>query len=151
MARGGYQAPASPAPASGPGRLSRRTDRGPAQPIRQIPGGSYGDRQELTQLQQASPLAQTPSLPSASSGGGGAVPQAPSVMPIPLSAPTTRPDEPITAGAALGPGPGLEALGPVGPSAAYVRGVDALQAMAPDAALNPEVAFLLQRLQTGGL
>jgi hypothetical protein len=28
----------------------------------------------------------------------------------PLSAPTERPEEPVTAGAALGPGPGTEAL-----------------------------------------
>lgn len=31
-------------------------------------------------------------------------------MPTPLHAPTERPDEPTTAGAALGPGPGAEAL-----------------------------------------
>lgn len=150
--KGGYQAPSSPAPVSGPGRLSRRTDGGPSQPIRQIPGGSYGDRKELTQLQQGAPLAQVPSLPTASQGGGGAVSASP-VTPIPLSAPTQRPDEPVTAGAALGPGPGPEALGVagMGPAGAYVTGVDALRQLAPVAATNPEVAFLLQRLEAHGL
>jgi hypothetical protein len=32
-------------------------------------------------------------------------------MPTPLSAPSERPDEPVTAGAALGDGAGTEALG----------------------------------------
>ena len=32
-------------------------------------------------------------------------------MPVPMNAPTQRPDEPVTAGLPVGPGPGPEALG----------------------------------------
>ena len=57
---GGYRKPARPAPASGPGRLSKRTDGGPAQKMRVAPGGDYGDRQQMEQLQSAAPMGATP-------------------------------------------------------------------------------------------
>lgn len=102
--RGGYQPPANPAPASGPGSLARRTDGGPGQPIRVPTGGSYGSATELAALQQAAPLAATPGGDAPPAGGG--------MPPItPMGAPTQRPDEPVTAGAPLGPGPGMDALG----------------------------------------
>lgn len=86
---GGYRQPAQPAAASGPGALSQRTDGGPTQAPMMAPGGGYGDRQEMASIQGGAPLA----------GGGGPAP-------TPLDAPTARPDEPVTAGAALGAGPG---------------------------------------------
>lgn len=95
---GGYRKPSNPAPVSGPGSLSRRTDGGAGQPVRVAPGGEYGSRQEMEQLQSGAEM----------QGGGGA---APLPQPTPLTAPTERPDEPITAGAALGPGVGPEAAG----------------------------------------
>lgn len=109
--KGGYQAPANPAPVSGPGALSKRTDGGPGkQPIRTPTGGGYGEGQALTDLQRAEPLAATP--------GGGATPRAQLLAGlgaggnvIGLDQPTQEPDTPVTAGAALGPGPGPEALG----------------------------------------
>lgn len=148
--RGGYQAPANPAPASGPGHQSKRTDGGPAQKLRDLPDARYGEASEFRALQQQAPLAQSPSLSAASPGGAGAAPAAP-VTPIPLTAPSLRPDEPVTAGSPLGAGPGPEALGPVGPGSAYLNGIEVLKAMAPNAAVNPEVAALLQRLQARGL
>lgn len=107
MASGGYRQPSSPAPVSGPGALSKRTDGGPSQPIRVPSGGAYGERQNLEQLQQAVPVAASP-------GGGGAAPAAPVDVTadlIGLGEPSQRPDEPVTAGAAAGAGPGLEVLG----------------------------------------
>lgn len=107
MARGGYRQPGSPAPVSGPGALSKRTDGGPGQPVRAPSGGAYGERQALEQMQQAAPL-------SASPGGDVGVPQPAEDVTaglVGLDAPTQMPDEPVTAGAALGDGPGLEALG----------------------------------------
>lgn len=80
---GGYRQPSNPSPVSGPGRLSKRTDKG--QPVRVAPGGDYGDRQDMVALQQAAPLAQTPP------------PQATPPAPIdtssltPLHAPTEQP------------------------------------------------------------
>jgi hypothetical protein len=87
---GGYRKPAHPAPVSGPGRLSRRTDGGPGdkQPMRYIAGGpNYGDGQDMADIQGGAPLAAADTPP-----------------PTPLSAPTARPDEPVTAGASFGPG-----------------------------------------------
>lgn len=111
MARGGYRKPSNPAPVSGPGRLSRRTDGGPAQNLAALPNAGYGEGQEFTQLQQGAPLAATPAPAPAGGGGGmdvmailgGAPPVGP---PTPLSSPTERPDEPLTAGAPFGDGPG---------------------------------------------
>jgi hypothetical protein len=103
----------SGAPVSGPGRMSRRTDRSPSQKIRELPDAAYGEAQEFNDLQKQSPLANDPKAPApgmqtgAPSGGG-----MPLSSVIPLSAPTQRPDEPVTAGVNGGPGPGPEALGP---------------------------------------
>ncbi|GAA4890922.1 hypothetical protein ACFPM3_20195 [Streptomyces coeruleoprunus] len=106
MASGGYRQPSSPAPVSGPGALSKRTDGGPGQPVRTPSGGAYGERQELERIQQAAPL-------SASPGGDVGAPAPVDLTEglIGLDAPTQLPEEPVTAGAALGEGPGLEALG----------------------------------------
>lgn len=106
MARGGYRQPANPAPVSGPGALSKRTDGGPSQPIRTPSGGAYGERKELDQLQQAAPL-------SASPGGDVGAPEVvdPTAGLVGFGEPTQMPDEPVTAGAEVGAGPGLEALG----------------------------------------
>lgn len=107
MARGGYRQPASPAPVSGPGALSQRTDGGPGkQPVRTPSGGAYGDRQNLQQLQQSAPLAQDP-------GGDVGAPQSADVAAnvVGFDQPTQQPDVPVTAGAASGAGPGPEALG----------------------------------------
>lgn len=105
--RGGYQPPSRPAPVSGPGQLSRRTDGGPSQPIRVPTGGSYGDATNLQSLQQAAPLAQSP--------GGDAAPGLLGGLPLPQGAgfdqPTQMPDTPVTDGAALGPGADTAALG----------------------------------------
>ena len=107
MARGGYRQPNNPAPVSGPGALSRRTDGGGPgnqQPVRTPTGGAYGEATELQGLQQAAPLAASP---------GGDVP--PGEMQLPelpgFGEPTAMPDTPITDGAALGAGAGPEALG----------------------------------------
>jgi hypothetical protein len=106
MARGGYRQPGNPAPVSGPGALSKRTDGGPGQPVRAPSGGAYGDRQALEQMQQAAPL-------SASPGGDVGAPQMADVGAdvVGFDQPTQQPDVPVTAGADLGEGPGAEALG----------------------------------------
>ena len=108
MARGGYRQPANPAPVSGPGALSQRTDGGPGkQPVRVPSGGAYGDRQQLQQLQQAAPVAASP-------GGDVGAPQPAQDLTAGLGGfgePSQQPDTPVTAGAASGDGPGPEALG----------------------------------------
>ena len=102
-----------PAMTSGPGAQSRRTDGGPAskQAQRYVAGmPNYGDGQELMDLQASAPMSQTPGTPAPSTAqvGGANVAQQPQV--IPIDAPTQRPGEPVTNGAAGGPGAGPEAL-----------------------------------------
>lgn len=87
---GGYRAPANPAPVSGPGALSARTDGVPAG---QVTGLPYGENQAQNAMAAQAPMAQA----------GGAPPI------IPLDAETQFKDEPITAGAPFGPGPGPRA------------------------------------------
>jgi hypothetical protein len=105
-------APTRPAGTSGPGQYARRTDGGPAQQLRDLPNAKYGENQDYQAQQRAGALSQTPgpdvSTPAAApqpppNGLGNAV--------VPFSAPTQRPFEPVTAGAAAGPGAGPEALG----------------------------------------
>ncbi|MDQ3224111.1 MAG: hypothetical protein M3Q75_11670 [Gemmatimonadota bacterium] len=97
-APGGYQRPANPAPVSGPGAMSRRTDGGPAQPVRELPDAQYGEGKAFRESQQAAPLA-AQAQPAAASPQ----PAAPSI--VGLDEPSSRPGEPVTAGAPLGPGP----------------------------------------------
>ncbi len=68
-------------------------------------GGAYGEGQEMNELQSSAPMSDTQGSPPPSGGG------APLPPVTPLGAPTERPDEPVTAGAPVGEGPGLEALG----------------------------------------
>lgn len=93
MAQGNYSK--NQAPVSGPGPFSARTDKGPGQPIRALPNAGYGETKDFEQIQSGAQMA--------------AAPQGPSV--VPLHAPTQRPNEPVTAGASMGPGAGREALG----------------------------------------
>ena len=102
--RGGYRKPTNPAPVSGPGSLSQRTDGGPTQPASYIPGLPYGQGQETYSNQVAAKMAGNP------------VPQVD--LPTALLAPTERPSEPITAGIDRGAGPGSEAMGKL-PNKAY--------------------------------
>lgn len=104
---GGYQAPNNPAPVSGPGAMSRRTD----QPIQQLGNAKYGEQKNFQQIQQGAPMAagQQPgggpppsAFRAAAGGAAGGV--------TPFSAPTQRPGEPVTSGAPRGAGPGQEAL-----------------------------------------
>lgn len=98
MARGGYRKPSKPAPVSGPGELSRRTDSGPpTQPIRVASGGAYGERKALEAQQAAQPLPVAAPSPQVQAGG-----PAPTVMSRPGSpgafGPTQRPWEDPSAG-----------------------------------------------------
>jgi hypothetical protein len=100
---GGYRQPANPAPVSGPGALSKRTDggatEGMTQPPKYMAGLGYGKGGNMPQ-QTAAPMQgnDIPAMP------------APEVPTVPLSQPTMRPEEPVTAGIDMGPGPSSAAL-----------------------------------------
>lgn len=87
---GGYRRPESPAAVSGPGALSARTD-GATEMV--ASDGSYGDRSDMQSIQSGAQM-----MPDRSMLPG-------------LADPSARPDEPVTAGAPVGPGMGPQAAG----------------------------------------
>lgn len=93
---------------SGPGNLAKRTDMNVSkQPVRYISGGQYGEGSQTLAQQQAAPMAGKPQ-PSTALNPSAVRSMMEKV--VPLSAPTQRPDEPITAGMPFGMGPGPEAM-----------------------------------------
>ena len=96
--RGGYQQPTNPAPVSGPGSLSQRTDggatEGMTQPVQEYTGLPYGVNKSVNDSQGASSMAGDPFKSPL----------------LDLMAPTQRPNDPITAGISGGPGGGTELM-----------------------------------------
>ena len=88
MAAGGYQQPTNPAPVSGPGALSQRTD-GAGQPAQYMAGLPYGQGQQNMGNQQAATLAGNP-FPEM---------EMPTLTPV-----TRRPNEVGTTGLDIGAG-----------------------------------------------
>lgn len=110
MASGGYRRPAHPSPVSGPGALSKRTDGGPGAQTQAVPTGlPYGDHQTLVNQERTAPMSASATGPAPlalpTGGGGGGAP-----VQLPPFGESQRPDEPITAGLDIGPGPGSEVL-----------------------------------------
>jgi hypothetical protein len=91
---------------SGPGPMSKRTDIGDVQKTQDLPNADYGEQQAYQAQQSGAPLAADSGQAPASAGGG-----APSAPVVPMGAATNNPGEPVTSGAASGPGPGLASLG----------------------------------------
>ncbi len=89
----------NPGAVSGPGPQSKRTDLPPkpaGQAARKLPNAAYGEQQQFQADQAGAPMAQA---------------RNPMAGVVPLTAPTNRPSEPVTAGIDAGPGPGSEVLG----------------------------------------
>ena len=91
---GGYRRPENPAPVSGPGKMSKRTDGfgqpKPAQTPKKVTGLPYGENKQVNETAAAAPMSAAPN---------------PLSMLPPINAPTAYPDEPITSGVPVGPGP----------------------------------------------
>ena len=105
--QGGYRKPGTPAPVSGPGALSRRTDGRVAE------GYAYGMNKQINEQAAAAPLKKAPSFNAGSARMG----EMRSLAPVtPITAETMDPSDPITNGVPVGPGansiPGLPS-GPV--------------------------------------
>jgi hypothetical protein len=89
---------------SGPASQSKRTDLGvlkqstkpiqATQPMQSYTGGAYGNNKSMAMQQSAAPLAGNP------------MPEMPPL--VGLDAPTQFPNEPLSAGANYGEGPGLD-------------------------------------------
>lgn len=121
--RGGYQAPAKPAPVSGPGKLSRRTD---GQPMRMLPNAEYGEQKTYQAQQRAAPAAQTAMDPTQAAPPGVDMSRI-----TPMSAPSQFPNEAVTAGADMGAGPGAAALGLAQQQPIPQKALESLVAMLP--------------------
>lgn len=94
MPRGGYRQPNNPAPVSGPGMLSKRTDGGAidgmTQPQQQYTGFGYGENGNINRTQSEAAMAGNPF---------------PMPKITPLSMPSERPNESMTHGIPFGDGP----------------------------------------------
>lgn len=113
---------------------SNRTDLTKAEPVSIAPGQEYGQRSQQQAAQRTVPLAPPPPAAPLTGGAPSAPsPQAPPQMAsgpapaggpglVPFLHPTNRPNEPVTAGLATGPGPGPEVLTGVGAMAANQSG-----------------------------
>jgi len=87
---------------AGPGKFSTRTDN------LQMGSTAYGEGVETQAIKSGAPLAKSGNVRPARAGD---VRQAATKAPLTgLYAPTERPDEPITAGVDMGPGPGSSSL-----------------------------------------
>ena len=138
-----------------PGALSRRTDGGVAskQAQRYISGmPNYGDGQEMANLQAQAPMSassiqgqkMTPSQVAQAASNGQSQGQAQQMPVTPLTAPTQRPNEPVTAGSPLGAGPGPEALG-IHPSQ-VIQGGQSAKSLVQTLASHPDASPELQQL-----
>jgi hypothetical protein len=106
-AQGGYRKPGNPAPVSGPGALSKRTDGRIAE------GFAYGMNKQINEQAASAPMEKAPSFNAGSARMG----EMRSLAPVtPITAETMDPSDPITNGVPVGPGansiPGLPS-GPV--------------------------------------
>ena len=94
------------APQNNPANINGMGGNG--QSGRDYTGFSYGQNQALAEQQSGAPMAKAPSLTGTTASPismASNLPQATSI-----TAPTERPNEPVTTGIAMGPGAGPEAL-----------------------------------------
>ena len=125
---------------SGPGKFSVRTDLPASQ--------NYGDRKAMQEQIAGAPTARTADVRGLPTGQVQAAAQAAPQPPITeLFAPTQRPNEPITSGVAVGPGPGPEVMGYNGQSEKLS---DILSQMLPYDT-DGEIAILYQQAVSRGL
>jgi hypothetical protein len=124
---------------SGPGKFSVRTDLPASQ--------NYGDRKAMQEQIAGAPTARTPDVRGLPTGQVQAAAQAAQPPITELYAPTQRPDEPITSGVAVGPGPGPEVMGYAGQSEKLS---DILSQMLPYDT-DGEIAILYQQAVSRGL
>lgn len=133
-------------------------------PVRTVPGQTYGAAAAQAEAQKIVPMrpAQTPGAPPAGAAPAATMPPAPGMgapgtppmQPIApgafgdLHRPTERPNEPVTAGAAQGPGPGPEVL----PTQQGLTGgaMSALLQQAAQRTGNSSLAGLAQRAASTG-
>jgi hypothetical protein len=139
--KGGYQPPRHPAPVSGPGALSRRTD----QPVANLTDAQYGEASTFRAQQQGAPLSATPQTAAQPSAAEQLAQRF-----VGLDQPSTHPGEPVTAGAPSGPGPGPEVLASgLSPQASYGTLTSTLQGLAASDSTGAMAALLRKAMELG--
>lgn len=110
---GGYRKPSNPAPVSGPGKYSKRTDGHPSQVKSAAPDQGYGEKKEQLDSQSLAPMgaAQPTPEPAHPAQGDAPAESMPAFGGGEFGGPSSRPDEPITHGVDVGAGGGPSALG----------------------------------------
>lgn len=96
----------TPAPVAGPGSFSQRTDKAVTNANNTLPNAQYGENADYQEQKAGAPMAQGQGVDIGSLMGA-MRPEA-----IGLGEPSAMEDTPVTDGAALGPGAGMEALTP---------------------------------------
>ena len=88
-------------------------------------GQTYGKRKQQEEAMRAVPMGRAPSEVHAQQVARRPQPAAPGS----LTAPTTRPMEPITAGAPFGPGPGIEVTNVMSPMQDQIEALNEIRAI----------------------
>ena len=134
---------------SGPGKFAKRTDL-------QYQPDQYGAGIDMTQQMQGAPLAKAMATPSATNtdvrqAAQQAINAQPQQAPVSLYAPSARPQEPITSGINIGPGPGSEALmmNPQQVDGQYQNAYQLFNQLAANPNASPTLKYLAQRIQQG--
>jgi hypothetical protein len=149
MVAGGYQKPSNPAPVSGPGAMSQRTDGGPTQAAMYMSGLPRGEGQAQMQQQTSAPMAGNPTaLAQVSTASMAPAPQMPPT--IGIFEPTNNPDEPVTAGMDFGPGPDSSVLGMPNLPKDDDPAIRAIQALYMQNPRNEDLRLIIQTLNDEG-
>jgi hypothetical protein len=92
-------------PVSGPGQFSQRTDKAVSNANSTLPDAQYGENRDYQEQKAAGPMASSPGGMDIGSLMGSMAPSA-----VGFGEPSAQPDTPVTDGAALGAGAGMEAI-----------------------------------------
>lgn len=120
------------------GAYANRTDM--TQPVRTATGQPYGQAQALQEAQQQQPLPQQPNMDQLLAAASSHA-----FQPVPINAPTARPNEPIQHGLASGPGGGPEVMANPNPTTSMM-----LEQLAQSTG-NPALAEMARRARQYGV
>jgi len=109
-------------------------------------GFGYGMNKAINEQREAAPI---------KSDNARVVPAAAQQLPpiVPLDAPTQRPDQPVTAGGALGPGGGEDILGlpPISPVMEFDSGINTIRALYLQDPNNQDLKRMLEYADRPGV
>lgn len=134
------------APQNNPSNVNGLGGNGQSGASANYTGFAYGMNKAVNEQRQAAPIKPTDNARVVQ-----AAPQEPDL--IPLDAPTQRPNQPVTAGSALGPGGGEEILGlpPISPVQEFDSGINAIRALYIQDPNNQDLKRILEYVDRPGV